>query len=955
MSSQWLRSALVATAAALLTVVVGRPVHAELADASGALTRAPYLTDLTAGSIRVNWATATQTTGVVKYGPAGDCTANTVQASYLGTPVLVNGVTQYQHSVGLTGLQPGTTYCYRVYTGGPESTDLLGANPSPQFTTLSPVGSTEPFSFVVFSDSGDTTNSTGDNDGSLNENQASLHAQIATSGARFAIATGDIVHPSGTPTNYGDLNQTGPNVSSFFGPQYWAVPGQSVPLYVATGNHAKNATFLSTFPQTSVAAGSGGVNGLVSYPSYFGSNPGDFATTYYAFSMGNVRFYVLEAAWQDSNVGSADGGACGAYCAKYQVDHAAHWTVDSAQYQWLAADLAAHPGGLKFAFFHFPLRSDDKKQPSSVYLQNTTGSTGSLEELLHDHGVNLVFNGHSHTYQRFVAPPGGVPSYVLGGGGGRLVAVGNVAGGCSTMDAYALGWSYSSGGSACGAASEPTSPAQVHHFVKVTVDGTRVTVMPINALGQAFDVVTYDFAPDTVAPSAPGNLAATTSSSGRVTLTWAGAADNIGVAAYDIYRGGVWLATTTDTARSYVDKSAVQGASYLYEVRARDLAGNTTGATAAVGNPDIIPPSVPANVQASATGPTSVTVSWDPSSDNVGVTTYTVSRDGQPVATTSDTTYVDTGLTPGSTHQYTVSAADADGNNSAFSQPATATTDPDGSPPSVPSGLVVDAVTASSVSLSWGASTDDVGVVRYEVLRDGVLLGSTPLTSFVDTTVAAESTYSYVVRAVDAAGNSSSSSALSVTTLPAWLVFGDGFESGGLGLWNPVAGLEVQSDVVHSGEFAVRQTSSGTATYAYRDLPGGYGELWISGWVYVASRSTSVNLFGFRASTGASIVNVYVDSRGLLSLRNNAGGVTTYSKTVVPVGSWHRVVLHAVVNGSSSSLEVTFDGVVVPELTLTGQNLGTKPIARVQLGETSTGRTYDVIIDDLQVSTVPVG
>ena len=550
MSSRWLRSALVAAAAVLLTVAVGRPVHAGLPGASSTLTRAPYLTDLTAGSIRVNWATTTQTRGVVKYGPLGDCTANSVQSPTLGLPMTINGVRQYQNSVALTGLQAGTTYCYRVYTGDSAAIDLLGSNPSPQFTTLSAPGSTEPFSFVVFSDSGDTTNSSGDNDGSLNQNQASVHAQIAASGARFAIATGDIVHPSGTPTNYGDLNQTGPDVSAFFGPQYWAVPGQSVPLYVAMGNHGRNATFLSTFPQTTVAAESGGVNGMVSYPSYFGSDPGDFAATYYAFSMGGVRFYVLQAAWNDSNVGNADGGACGKYCKKYQLDYAAHWTVDSAQYQWLAADLAAHPGGLKFAFFHFPLRSDDKSQPSSVYLQNTPGSTGSLEELLRTHGVNLVFNGHSHTYQRFVAPPGGVPSYVLGGGGGRLVSVGNAPGGCSPMNAYALGWSYSSGGSSCGAASKPTSPAQVHHFVKVTVDGTTVTVTPINALGQAFDVVTYDFTPDAVAPSAPRNLTATrVTGSNRVNLNWTGATDNIGVAAYDIYRNGVWPATRPGTAR----------------------------------------------------------------------------------------------------------------------------------------------------------------------------------------------------------------------------------------------------------------------------------------------------------------------------------------------------------------------------------------------------------------------
>ena len=82
---------------------------------------------------------------------------------------------------------------------------------------------------------------------------------------------------------------------------------------------------------------------------------------------------MLDASWGDSNVGTATGGTCGSHCAMYQVDHDEHWTATSAEYQWLAADLAAHPGGLKFAAFHFPLRSDDATEPDDAYLQNTAG------------------------------------------------------------------------------------------------------------------------------------------------------------------------------------------------------------------------------------------------------------------------------------------------------------------------------------------------------------------------------------------------------------------------------------------------------------------------------------------------------------------------------------------------------------------------------------------------------
>jgi hypothetical protein len=165
-----------------------------------------------------------------------------------------------------------------------------------------------------------------------------------------------------------------------------------------------------------------------------------------------------------------------------------------------------------------------------------------------------------------------------------------------------------------------------------------------------------------------------------------------------------------------------------------------------------------------------------------------------------------------------------------------------------------------------------------------------------------------------------------------------------------VSGLGVGTTLPHTGTYAARGTSSGTAAYAYKTLSAGSTELWAQGWVYVLSRSTSVNLFGYRTGTSASIVNVYIDASGRLSLRNNVAGVTTYSTTTIAAGSWHRVVLHAVVNGTASSLDVSLDGSQVPGLTLTGQNLGTTPITRLQLGETSTGRTYDVVLDDVTVS-----
>ena len=194
----------------------------------------------------------------------------------------------------------------------------------------------------------------------------------------------------------------------------------------------------------------------------------------------------------------------------------------------------------------------------------------------------------------------------------------------------------------------------MYDFLKVTVNGTAVTVTPVNASGGTFDAQTYNFAPDSTPPSAPGSLTATASSTKNV-LTWTAASDNIGVAAYDVYRNGTYLATVPPTVTSYTDKTATSGTGYTYQVAARDLAGNTTRASVNVngGPSDTTPPTAPGNLTATATGPTTVALSWQASTDNVGVTGYTIYRGGTAIATVdgSTTSYTDSGLTPGTTVQ----------------------------------------------------------------------------------------------------------------------------------------------------------------------------------------------------------------------------------------------------------------------------------------------------------------
>jgi chitodextrinase len=177
---------------------------------------------------------------------------------------------------------------------------------------------------------------------------------------------------------------------------------------------------------------------------------------------------------------------------------------------------------------------------------------------------------------------------------------------------------------------------------------------------------------------------------------------------------------------------------------------------------DIIAPSTPAGLSASAISSSQINVSWSASTDNVGVTGYRVYRAGTLLATLGAvTTYQNAGLTPSTSFSYTVLAIDAAGNASAQSASASATTQAalDTTAPSVPGGLTAAAASSSQINLSWSASTDNVGVTGYKVFRNGVQIATTSALAYANTGLLPATTYSFAVAAFDAAGNSSAQSA----------------------------------------------------------------------------------------------------------------------------------------------------------------------------------------------------
>lgn len=85
---------------------------------------------------------------------------------------------------------------------------------------------------------------------------------------------------------------------------------------------------------------------------------------------------------------------------------------------------------------------------------------------------------------------------------------------------------------------------------------------------------------DTIAPSVPGNLAASATSPTQITLSWSASTDNVGVTGYRVYRNGVQVAAPSST--SYSDSGLSSATSYVYTVAAVDGAGNMSQQSASV-------------------------------------------------------------------------------------------------------------------------------------------------------------------------------------------------------------------------------------------------------------------------------------------------------------------------------------------------------------------------------------
>jgi fibronectin type 3 domain-containing protein len=417
---------------------------------------------------------------------------------------------------------------------------------------------------------------------------------------------------------------------------------------------------------------------------------------------------------------------------------------------------------------------------------------------------------------------------------------------------------------------------------------------------------------------------------------------------------------------------------YNRALSATEIAGDMG---APVGAPDTQAPTAPSALSASAMSGSQINLTWSASTDNVGVAAYLIERcqgagcsSFAEIATASSTSFNNTGLSAGTTYRYRVRARDAALNTSGYSNEASATTTaPDTQAPTAPGTPVPVVVSGGQIDLSWSASSDNVGVTSYLLERcQGAACSSfaqiTTLggTTFSDTGLSAATSYSYRVRATDAALNTSPySGTASATTsaIPTGLVaayaFGEGSgptttDASGSGNNGTLNGATWTT----AGQYGNAIVFNGSTNYV--DL-GNASTLQLSGsatwsaWVkasanpaddgQIIAKSNSASGWQFKTSpdTGPHRFAIALSGPGNQWVQRN-------STIIRQLNTWYHVA--AVFNASARTLDVYVNGVLdngVLDGTIPGSLSGSGVNANIGRRTGNTGYPFAGVIDEVRV------
>lgn len=292
-------------------------------------------------------------------------------------------------------------------------------------------------------------------------------------------------------------------------------------------------------------------------------------------------------------------------------------------------------------------------------------------------------------------------------------------------------------------------------------------------------------------PSTPTNFIKTYQSENRVSFSWTAATDNVGVEGYIIYRDFSVIGYTIATNDTY-NISNLKPNIYKYTVRAYDKAENESFSSEPV---FITIPDDHGNSKETATNivlNTTISAKMDYKADadyfkfianedmaysfetqgSKDTRGYLYDSSGNMLCYNDDggtkrnfkITYT---LTEGQTYYVKVCPPDSWGYSSPIGPYSIRVIIADEQEPSIPTNFIKTSQTKDSVSFSWIAATDNMGVAGYKIYKDNELVGDTTSTSYTSSLVDLKpGIYSYIVRAYDVAGNVSPDIDAIVITIP---------------------------------------------------------------------------------------------------------------------------------------------------------------------------------------------
>ena len=269
----------------------------------------------------------------------------------------------------------------------------------------------------------------------------------------------------------------------------------------------------------------------------------------------------------------------------------------------------------------------------------------------------------------------------------------------------------------------------------------------------------------TTAPAAPTGVMATTMTTTSIKVSWTA---STGATSYKVYRDTtVAFASPTlvgsPTTTTFTDTGLTPATTYYYEIKASNINGDSPLS----GTPTSAP-AAPTGISATILTPTSIKVTWNPST---GATSYKIYHTSSPsgpfnilAGTSTGTSFADTGLTPNVKYYYEVIALNGGSSSLPATPPASATT-----PPAMPTGVKANFLSPTSIKVTWNPST---GATSYKIYRStspagpfNTVIGTSTVPSFTDTGLTPNVKYYYQVSALN--GGSSSPPSLVIISVRA--------------------------------------------------------------------------------------------------------------------------------------------------------------------------------------------